>query len=437
MKANRRSVLLSTLFGAGCVGLRALATGLPVSLLLNPRRALANGCPTGVTPQYVILNTSGQGDPLNANAPGTYDDPRIYHCPVAGMEETSVTLGTQSVKAATPWSLLPGDRTSVWHIMTDTPVHPKEPDVLGLNNALLPVDMFPSFLARNLAPCLGTLQTQPISLGATSPSEGLTYAGAALPIIPPLALQATLTAPQTPLGKLAALRAQTLDQLNDVYLKGASPAQKSFVDSLVTSQTQVQNISQSLLGNLASIKDNTADSQIIGAVTLIQMKVAPVIAIHIPFGGDNHHDTGLATEGAQTIAGMTTLSTLIANLTSAGLADAVSIISLNVFGRTLGASSTNGRQHNPNHQVSFAIGKPFKGGVVGGLTEMDDSTGVDFGALGLVAKTGAGVATGADVSALDTLPSYAMTVATGVGIDPTVIAAQVTRGAVITGALAS
>ena len=41
---TRRHALMSTLFGAGYVGLRALATGLPASLLLNPRHALADRC---------------------------------------------------------------------------------------------------------------------------------------------------------------------------------------------------------------------------------------------------------------------------------------------------------------------------------------------------------------------------------------------------------
>src|SRR6185369_4498973 len=41
MTFTRRQTLLSALFGAGYVGLRALATGLPASFLLNPRRALA------------------------------------------------------------------------------------------------------------------------------------------------------------------------------------------------------------------------------------------------------------------------------------------------------------------------------------------------------------------------------------------------------------
>jgi hypothetical protein len=42
MNISRRQAVLSTLFGAGYVGLRSLATGLPAALLLDPRRALAD-----------------------------------------------------------------------------------------------------------------------------------------------------------------------------------------------------------------------------------------------------------------------------------------------------------------------------------------------------------------------------------------------------------
>ncbi len=76
---TRRQAITSTLFGSGYIGLRALATGLPASFLLNPRRALAAdpqpGCATQSKAQYIILTTSGSGDPINANVPGTYDDP--------------------------------------------------------------------------------------------------------------------------------------------------------------------------------------------------------------------------------------------------------------------------------------------------------------------------------------------------------------------------
>src|ERR1019366_6651925 len=42
MRVSRRDALLSTLFGASCVGLRALATGLPAAFLLDPREAPAH-----------------------------------------------------------------------------------------------------------------------------------------------------------------------------------------------------------------------------------------------------------------------------------------------------------------------------------------------------------------------------------------------------------
>ena len=149
-------------------------------------------------------------------------------------------------------------------------------------------------LNRNVSVSLGLLILPFISIGATTPAEGLSYAGAAQPIIPALALKATLTTPAGPLANLQGLRDQTLSALYDLYKNGASPAQRGYIDSLVTSQQQVRSINQSLLGALSSITDNTAPSQILAAVTLIQMKVTPVVSIHIPFGGDNHRDIGLA-----------------------------------------------------------------------------------------------------------------------------------------------
>ena len=216
MNLTRRQALFSTLFGAGCVGLRALATGLPVSLLLDPRRALADvptACTDKTKAQYIIFATSGQGDPMNANVPGTYDDPMIAHSADPLMAPAKLSLSGQTYTAATPWSTLPQnvlDRTTFWHLMTNTPVHPKEPDVLKMMGGITPAEMFPSLLAKQLAPCLGTIQAQPITLGASTPSEGLTFAGAALPIIPALALKATLTNPAGALTKLQPLRDQTL-----------------------------------------------------------------------------------------------------------------------------------------------------------------------------------------------------------------------------------
>ena len=288
---TRRQAILSTLFGTGYVGLRAIATGLPASFLLNPRRALAaNPAPAcdQTKAQYFVFNTCGSGDPINASVPGTYDDPMIVHSTDPTMAPTKLTLRGQTFTAAAPWAALPQtvlDRTTFWHTMTNTPVHPKEPDVLRLMGSTYNGEMLPSLLAKHMGPCLGTIQTQPIAVGATTPPEGQTYAGAALPIIPALALKATLTNPAGPLTNLQPLRDQTLNQLYDLYKTSANAAQKAYIDSLVTSQQQVRNINQNLLDALTSIKDNTADSQVLAAVTLIQMKVTPVISVHIPLRG--------------------------------------------------------------------------------------------------------------------------------------------------------
>jgi len=435
---NRRQALLSTLFGTGYVGLRALATGLPAAFLLNPRRALAANpapaCGAAAKAQYFVFNTLGSGDPINANVPGLYDDPKITHSADPSMAPTPLKLRGQTFTAAAPWAQLPQpvlDRTTFWHLMTNTPVHPKEPDVLKLMGGTYGGEMLPSLLAKAMAPCLRTIQTQPLTLGATSPAEGLSYNGAALPIIPALALKATLTNPAGPLSDLQGLRDKTLGQLYDLYKNGATPAQRTYIDSLVSSQTQVRNINQSLLDALTSIKDNSADSQMLAAVTLIQMKVTPVISVHIPFGGDNHRDIGLAAETAQTVSGVATIASLMAQLSKAGLADQVTFATLNVFGRTLGPSNTDGRQHNENHQVSIAIGKPFAGGVIGAVGPVAK----DYGALPIDSKTGKGVASG-DVPPLATLSSYGRTLLSAVGVDKATLDAEILGGTVIGAAIA-
>ena len=435
---TRRQVITRTLFGTGYVGLRALATGLPVSFLLNPRRALAAnlapGCSAPDKAQYIILNTSGQGDPINASVPGTYDDPAITHSADPALAATSLILRGRATMAAAPWAALPQavlDRTTFWHLMTNTPIHPKEPEVLKLMGTTDAGEMLPSLLARYLAPCLGTIQTQPISVGATTPAEGLSYAGAPQPIIPALALKATLTAAPGPLTNLQGLRDQALASMYDLYKNNASPAQRNYIDSLVTSQQQVRSINQNLLSALSSITDNSATSQILAAVTLIQMNVTPVVAIHIPFGGDNHRDVGLVAETAQTISGVATISKLMQLLAAAGLADKVSFVSLNVFGRTIGPGNTDGRQHNANHQVSLTIGKPFAGGIIGGVAPV----GGDYGAVAIDSKTGAASASG-DVQPVDTLASFGRTMLAAVGVADATAAARIRGGKVIGGALA-
>jgi hypothetical protein len=435
VKLNRRDALFGALFGGTMIGLRSIATGLPAKLLLDPRKAFADDqtCHASSSAQFVILSTSGAGDPLNANAPGTYDDPNISHPLDPAMQKTAITISGKSVYAAAPWAKLGStlDRTCFTHLATTTPVHPKEPQVLSLMGSTIAQEMFPSVLSAALAPCLGTLQAQPISVGASTPSESLSFQGQALPTVPPSALRATLVNPDGELTNLQKLRDSTLNQLyGTVYKNGASPAQRQFIDSMVTSQSHVRQIDPDYLGALAQIQDNSEASQILAAIALIQMKVTPVVAVHFSFGGDNHNDTALANETAATQSGVSSIATLMQALASAGLSDKVTFASLNVFGRTMAAQHTNGRDHNKNHQVSLVIGKGFRGSVIGGVQPVDG----DYGATGIDPQSG-GIGSGIQPS--DTLVSWARTVMTGVGIDDSVVTQQVSSGTVIRGALAS
>jgi len=451
MKLNRRDALVAALFGGSMLGLRSLVTGLPVKFLLNPKKALADmttqQC-TATSPQFVVLCTSGLGDPFACNAPGTYDDggtgtgmdfaklrhPSDAQSNVTGIDPVSITLGSRNYQAAGPWSMLQPvlSRTSVCHVMTDTPVHPKEPQVLQLMGATQYQEMFPSVLAAELAPCLGTLQTQPISVGALTPSESLTFQGQALPTIPPSALRATLTNPAGELSnaQIQKYRDDTLQKMHDWYTGGnvtVSAAQKQYLDAYITSQQQVRGISQGMLSMLSGIggKGSTSNSdQITATIALILMNVSPVIAVHFPFGGDNHSDNNFVSEASQTVTGMSAIASLFNQLQQSvnGIADLtnkVSFVSLNVFGRTMDASkNTAGRNHNPDHEVSMMIGAGFKGSVIGGVgtpnTQLGQ-TGGDWGCLPINSTTGIGSTSG-DIAPVDTLASWAKTVMRGVGI---------------------
>jgi len=132
------------------------------------------------------------------------------------------------------------------------------------------------------------------------------------------------------------------------------------------------------------------------------------------------------------VSGVATIVSLMQQLQAAGLQDKVTFMSLNVFGRTIGPGNTDGRQHNLNHQVSITIGKPFKGGVIGGVAPVQG----DYGALNVNPQTGAGSA-GGSIKAVDTLAAFGMTMLASVGADPTAITYPESSAAVVAAALAS
>ena len=331
--------------------------------------------------------------------------------------------------------------------------------------------MLPSILAAQLQPMLCTIQPQPIALGA-SPTEAISYQGAPQPIIPPTALKATLVAPSTGalsnLAKLRNLRNQTLNQVVfPAYKDAGSPAQKAFIDSMTNSEADlIKAVNSSAVTNLSGIADDSANSQLQAAIILFQLNVTPVVSVHLDFGSDNHFDTNLQTEAAATVAMLATPATKGSGFSGTGgalgnfidyldstsdkvqgtaMKDMVTLMTLNVFGRTFAVNSpttlaTSGRNHNFQYQGSLVIGKGFKGGVVGGIAPVPFFAQSDYGAASIdpVHAT-----PGGSIAPQDTACAFAQTMLQGVGGDPSVIVVGSTgsgpsgTGQVVAGALAS
>lgn len=425
---------LATLFGPGSAGLKALATGLPAAAFLRPLTAFGQAGAACVDPgkaQHLIISTSSAGDPLNANVPGTYDFPDIVHAADPRMEGIPIALGDKTVTGARIWSALPANvlsRTVFFHHATLTNNHPNLPKVLQLMGGVARAEMLPSFFANQLAPCLGTVQTEPVSVGA---GEILTYEGRALPNLPPTGLRDVLTKPDGPLKDLTQLRDKHLDRIHAALKERGTKVQKDYLDRLALSRAQARSLAQDLLGTLAAIRSNRSDGQVAAAAALIRMNVSPVIAIRIDFGGDNHTDDGLLrAEVPQSEAGVLRINELMTGLANYGLQDRVTFAAFNVFGRTLKKLGTAGRDHWGNHHATVMIGKNLRPGVVGGLEAKSN----DYVATAINATTGAGDASG-DIPFQDTLCAMGKTLGAAIGIERATLDQHIGRGKVVTAAL--
>ncbi len=432
---NRRTMLRSALTGAGMLGLRSMATGLPVSFLLNPKSALADGaCANAAAAQYLILSMSANGDALNCNVPGTYDLPPSFAAGTVNhsdpldtsMAPTSLTLRGQKWTAAKPWASIPQatlDRTVFFHHRTGTANHGELGRVLELFGALRRGQWLPSFLANNLAPCLNTVQKQPITIGG----EQLSFEGRYLPKLTPTGLKAVLTGPTGLPGQLQALRDTTLNQINDTLKqnRAQTKAERAYMDNMALSQTQLRTMIQQVASDLASITSDDANNQVLAAALLIKMNVTPIVTIHLPFSGDNHTDNNFNSEAVQTTASVNAIKTLMAKLTTYGLQDKVTFATMNVFGRTF--DSLNGRGHNASHAMSVIIGKGFKGGVIGGLVPGGHAADIDS-ATGQASPSG-------DLTAGDSLASVAKTLGVGMGLTDAQVNDQITSGVAVHSAI--
>jgi hypothetical protein len=432
MMASRRHFL--SLLGPHWLGLRALATGLPISLLTASDRALAQmGCPVIDAPQYLLFCTSKDGDPLNNNVPGTYSDDKVWHPSDPRMAATDFTVGTTATRAAKPWSTLPKtvlDRTVFFHHTTRTNNHANHNKVMRLMGDMKAQEMLPSFIAKQLAPCLKTIQTEPICLGAADPGERLAIEGRAQPWISPTTVKDLLVVEKGPLEQLQRLRDADLNRLNAVLKQNGTRAQRSFVDSWANSQAQARQLSTTLLEGLSGISNNGPESQAIAATILFKMNVGPVMSMHISFGGDNHSDPNLAYESNETVSGVANVAAVMKQLTNFQMQDRVTFVMLNVFGRGLSPADRLGRTHSADHHCSVLVGAPFRGGIVGGIQRAGD----DFEATPIDPATGKADPVG-QISRDQSLGSLAKTVAQAVGVKTDALESNIANGKVVQRAL--
>jgi hypothetical protein len=434
---TRRQLIEGALFGAGALGLRALATGLPAWMFARPVRswaaeASAYACAEAdrARAQYLIVATSSAGDPVNANVPGCYAFPDIVHAADPSMAPTPIDLGGKQVTGAQIWSTLPAAvlaRTCFFHHATLTNNHPNLPKVMRLMGATYKQEMLPSILAKHLAPCFSTVQTEPVSVGA---GEILTFEGRGLPNLPPTGLRDVLTKPTGALFQLQGLRDKYLDRMYGALKTGGTSAQRQYLDRLAISRNQARSIGDELLGNLGAITSDRGDGPILAAATLIKMNVSPVVAIRIDFGGDNHADDGLAREVEQHTTGVQLIARLMDSLNSYGLQDRVTFALTNVFGRTLKKLGLRGRDHWASHHVSVLIGKGVRGGVVGGV----EPKAGDYYCTAIDSATGSSAAAG-DIAFADTLGAMGKTLGAAVGVAPASLDVEINRGKVVRGAL--
>jgi hypothetical protein len=128
------------------------------------------------------------------------------------MAPTPMTLSGKTYTAAKPWASLPQsvlDRTCFFHHTTLTNSHANEGKVLKLMGAVKRQEMLISLLAKNLAPCLSTVQVEPASISG----EVITFGGRILPALTPVGLRDVFVSPKGPLTNLQALRDADLDRV--------------------------------------------------------------------------------------------------------------------------------------------------------------------------------------------------------------------------------
>ncbi|MEM9188014.1 MAG: hypothetical protein AAGF12_02465 [Myxococcota bacterium] len=425
-KIDRRSVL-SVLFGAGGVGVTAAATGLPLPFLrIGKVQAAAPNA------HYVIMLCNSQGDPLNCNVPGTYDDDWVWHPPGGDFQPVELTFGTQRVRSARIWERLgPSvlERTAVIHHATRSQLHSELYKVLNLQGKTRGGSSIAEVIARHSSAEgeLSTVQPNPIPVGDR---DTLFVNAAPAPRLSPTALKSLLvTEDGDVFSQFGPIRDRNIDRISQVLHDTGNTEQRRLLDRMALSRREAAELGDAAGELLAGISDDGPEAQVRAAIAMFRLNVTPVISVNFDFGSDNHGDPTLSRETSEYTAGVDALAFLFQQAEAAGLTDRLTFASLNVFGRSL-RRFNNGRTHNPAHNVMMLIGPNVQGGVFGGI----EDTGRNGKCRAIDSRTGAARDDG-DIPYEETLSSAAKTLACAVGMSSAAVDEAITEGTPIQAAL--
>ncbi len=410
---SRRGFLGGTAAGASGILLKSLATGIPPALLLNPRMALAQRA--NIEPQTLIMSVSSAGDPVNINCPGSYVN-GVTNNPI--LSAVNTRFGNREVRAAQPWAQLPNQlrqRMAFFHHRTFAAAHPEFDETMTLRGAVKNSlgngqEMLASMIAQLSQPNLGCFQPEPMVLDR----QKITYQSQPLQTAGPVQLKSLFSGDNGALEDLRPLRDRTLDALYGQLRNAGTRHQKKFLERFVVGRNTARDMGNhlgQLLERLPTVQDepNGPEDQVIAAVALARLNVAPVIVINIPFGRDNHQDSDLQVEADQTTRGVGNLALMWQELRNAEIQNQVSFAMLNVFGRTFHRNDRGGRNHNKDHSVMVAFGRHIRGGVYGGVNGSGQC-------LNIRANNGRGTATGG-IDARDTMATAGRSLCAALGHD--------------------
>jgi Protein of unknown function (DUF1501) len=432
---HRRDVLRTLMQGSGAWALRAAVTGLPVAFLMDPlREARAEDRPTAdpAKAQFLVLALSDGGEPINCNGPGSFAFPRnMHHSIDPAMQPTPLRLGAKTETAAQCWSTLPQwalNRAMFLQHSTFAGQHGMIGNVLRMMGRTKRGDSTPSIYANYLAPTLKTVQLAPISVDPSSVilANGIQILGSA-----PMAWKALIGQYEALPEAMQKVRDQTTDRIYATLKKHGTRAQIRYLDTLAKTGVDARSLGSKVGTLLNGISDDGAESQLKAAVAICKMNLAPVVCVHLNFGGDNHADPTLENETKAHKTSIAALSSFFSDLKANGLEDQVTFASLSVFGRNFGVADLHGRDHWGPHTSSVVIGRNVRAGLYGGAV----ARGGDYYATGIDSATGAGVADGGDIRFEDTLAALGKKLGAALGLSTAVLDEEISGGKVVVGAL--